>query len=142
SLWSMSGAGHVMNSTRTTSRAPMKVALDTNVLAYAEGINGTEQRAVALEFVRRLPQETTVIPVQVMGELFNVLVRKAGWSRCNARQALLSWRDTFPVVETSPEVMLAAVDLATDHQLGIRDPVRDDRTPEEILGYDEHGLPR
>lgn len=21
-------------------------------------------------------------------------------------------------------------------------PVRDDRTPEEILGYDEHGLPR
>jgi len=39
----------------------MKVALDTNVLAYAEGINGAEQRAVALDFVRRLSQETTVI---------------------------------------------------------------------------------
>jgi len=35
----------------------------------------------------------------------------------------LSWRDTFPVVETSTEVMLAAADLATDHQLGIWDAV-------------------
>jgi predicted nucleic acid-binding protein len=35
----------------------------------------------------------------------------------------LSWRDTFPIVETSPEVMLAAADLATDHQLGIWDAV-------------------
>ncbi len=59
------------------------------------------------------------VPVQVLGELFNVLVREGGRSRGEARDALLSWRDTFPVVETSPEVMLAAVDLAADHQLGI-----------------------
>jgi predicted nucleic acid-binding protein len=35
----------------------------------------------------------------------------------------LSWRDALPVVETSPEIMLAAADLATDHQLGIWDAV-------------------
>jgi len=69
------------------------------------------------------PQEAAVIPVQVLGELFNVLVRKGGKSRSDARDALLSWRDTFPVVETSSEVMLAAADLATDHQLGIWDAV-------------------
>ncbi|MDQ2080091.1 PIN domain-containing protein [Xanthobacteraceae bacterium Astr-EGSB] len=101
----------------------MRVALDTNVLAYAEGVNGAERRGPALGLVQRLPQEATVIPVQVLGELFNVLVRKAGRSRSDARGALLSWRDTFPVIETSPEIMLTAADLATDHQFGIWDAV-------------------
>jgi predicted nucleic acid-binding protein len=101
----------------------VRVAFDTNVLAYAEGIDGAERRDVALNLIRRLPQEAAVIPVQVLGELFNVLIRKGGKSRGDARDALLSWRDTFPVIETSPEVMVAAVDLAADHQLGIWDAV-------------------
>jgi predicted nucleic acid-binding protein len=101
----------------------VRVALDTNILACAEGVNGLEQRDLALDLVRRLSQEATVIPVQVLGELFNVLVRKAGKSHSDARDALLSWRDTFPVVETSPEIMLTAADLAKDHQFGIWDAV-------------------
>lgn len=78
----------------------MKVALDTNILAYAENVNGTGKRDLALDLVRRLPQDAVVIPVQVLGELFNVLVRKAGKSRTDARTTLLEWRDAFSVVET------------------------------------------
>ncbi len=99
----------------------MKVAFDTNVLAYAEGVNGAGRRDTVLELVRALPQEAAIIPVQVLGELFNVLTRKAGRTRADAREALLGWRDAFPVVETTPETMLAAADLATDHQFGIWD---------------------
>jgi predicted nucleic acid-binding protein len=101
----------------------VRVALDTNVLGYAEGINGAERRDAALALIRKLPQEAGVVPIQVLGELFNFLVRKAGKSRREARDALLSWRDTFSVVETSSEAMLAAADLAMDHQLGIWDAV-------------------
>ena len=101
----------------------MKIALDTNVLAYAEGIDGADRRKAALALIRGLPQEAAIVPVQVLGELFNVLVRKAGKSRSDAREAIMSWRDTFPSVETSPEAMQAAIDLATDHQLGIWDAV-------------------
>lgn len=101
----------------------MRVALDTNVLAYAEGVNSNERRDDALALIRQLPQQAAVIPVQVLGELFNVLVRKGGRSRSAARDALLSWHDTFPTVETSPETMLMAADLSTDHQLGIWDAV-------------------
>lgn len=101
----------------------MRVAIDTNVLAYAEGINSAERRDAALALIRQLPQQAAVIPVQVLGELFNVLVRKGGRSRSQARDALLSWRDTFPTAETSPETMLMAADLSTDHQLGIWDAV-------------------
>ena len=101
----------------------MRVAIDTNTLAYAEGVNGEERRERALELVRNLPLDATVIPVQVLGELFNVLTRKAGRSRADAREAILGWRDTFRVAATTPDVMLAAADLATDHQFGIWDAV-------------------
>ena len=40
-----------------------------------------------------------------------------------ARKAVLSWRDAFSLIETSAEAMLAATDLATDHQLSIWDAV-------------------
>ena len=101
----------------------MRVALDTNVLAYAEGVNGAQMRKAALELVEKLPEGTALLPVQTLGELFNLLVRKAKRSPGRARKAILSWRDAFPLVETSADVMLAAADLATDHQLSIWDSV-------------------
>jgi predicted nucleic acid-binding protein len=101
----------------------VRVALDTNVLAYAEGVNGPPMRKIALELVQRLPEGTTLLPVQTLGELFNLLVCKAKRPPAKARKAILSWRDAFPLIETSAEVMLAATDLATDHQLSIWDSV-------------------
>ena len=101
----------------------MRVALDTNILAYAEGVNGAPMRKAALELVQRLPEGTTLLPVQTLGELFNLLVRKAKRPPARARKAILSWQDAFPLIETSAEVMLAAADLATDHQLSIWDSV-------------------
>ncbi len=101
----------------------MRVALDTNVLAYAEGVNGAERQADALDLIRRLPEDAAVVPAQVLGELYTVLVRKGGRSRDEARDAFLSWRDAFAVVETASATMVAAVDLATDHSLSIWDAV-------------------
>ncbi|WP_293857462.1 PIN domain-containing protein [uncultured Alsobacter sp.] len=99
----------------------MRVALDTNVLAYAEGVNGLDKRDRIVDLLERLSPGTVVVPVQVLGELFNVLVRKAGRTPAEARETLLSWTDTFARVPTTPEVMAAAVDLATDHRLSIWD---------------------
>jgi predicted nucleic acid-binding protein len=101
----------------------MRVALDTNVLAYAEGVNGASMKKVALDLVRKLPASGTLLPVQVLGELFNLLVRKAGRPASKARGAILGWRDAFPLIETSEAVILSAVELATDHRLGIWDAV-------------------
>ena len=101
----------------------MRVALDTNVLAYAEGVNGAPMKKVALDLVRKLPASGTFLPVQVLGELFNLLVRKAGRPASRARSAILGWRDAFPLIETSEAVILSAVELAADHRLGIWDAV-------------------
>ena len=101
----------------------MRLALDANILAYAEGINGADMRRTALELVEKLPGDAVLLPVQTLCELFSVLVRKAGRAPAKARKAILSWQDAFSLIETSAEVMFAAADLATDHQLSIWDAV-------------------
>jgi predicted nucleic acid-binding protein len=57
--------------------------------------------------VDELPQRAVVLPVQVLGELFQVLVRKAGRSAKDARSAILGWRNAFALMETSPATLLA-----------------------------------
>jgi predicted nucleic acid-binding protein len=52
-----------------------------------------------------------------------VLVRKAGRSRASARQAVLSWGDAYPLIETSSSVLVTAMDLAVDHKLSTWDAV-------------------
>lgn len=101
----------------------MTIAIDTNVLAYAEGTNGAVMKKRALELIERLPAAAVVIPAQVLGELFNVLVRKAGRPAAGAREAVLTWQDAHDVAPTSSAVMARAADLAADHRLGIWDAV-------------------
>jgi predicted nucleic acid-binding protein len=101
----------------------VRVAIDTNVLAYAEGVNGAAMRDAALDILQKLPPGSTVLPVQTLGELFNVLVRKARQSPAYACNAILTWRDAFPVIGTSAAALVAATELAANHQLGIWDAV-------------------
>jgi predicted nucleic acid-binding protein len=101
----------------------MRIALDTNVLAYAEGVNGAAMRDKALKLIQQLPPQDIVLPAQTLGELFNVLVRKAKRRPVRAREAVLSWRDAYTVAETSAAVIVNAMDLASDHGLSIWDSV-------------------
>ncbi len=101
----------------------MKVGLDTNVLAYAEGTNGIAMKEAAVGLIQKLPSDSVVLPVQALGELFDVLVLKAKRPAASARAAVLSWQDAYPVIDTSSSVMLNAGDLATDHKLRIWDAV-------------------
>lgn len=82
--------------------------------------HGYQQRRDLRRFqlVRQVSTNDGGAPIDVI-----VLVRKAGKSRADARNALSSWRDAFPVIETSLDVMLVAADLAVDHNLGIWDAV-------------------
>jgi predicted nucleic acid-binding protein len=63
------------------------------------------------------------LPVEILGELFNVLVRKAKRRPAGARAVVLSCRDAYPTIETSAAVMIHAMDLAADHGLTIWDAV-------------------
>lgn len=101
----------------------MRIALDSNILVYVEGVNGAAPQKVAAALIAKLPEDSTFLPVQILGELFNVLIKKAKWPPPKARGAVLSWQDTFPLIETSPSILRAGIDLAVGHRLGIWDAI-------------------
>ena len=101
----------------------MRIALDTNILVYAEGLGDDVRRDRILSLLEQLATEDTVIPTQVLGELFTVLVRKANRKSADAQAAILSWRDAYPTTETNEAVLLAATELAVHHHFNIWDAV-------------------
>lgn len=101
----------------------MKIAFDTNVLVYAEGVDDVVRRDLALELLERVPSRAVALPVQVLGELFSVLVRKAKYSRTEARRVVLKWRNAVVTIGTSATAFAAAVDLAASHGLTIWDAI-------------------
>lgn len=99
----------------------MRVALDTNIVAYAEGVGDARRQNLALEVLAGLGKCDVMLPAQVLGELFVVLLRKAGRARSDVRRAVLEWHDGFAVEDTTAPAMLAALDLVVDHELGLWD---------------------
>ncbi len=99
----------------------MQVALDTNVLAYAEGVGDAARCNAARELIAALPEDAVLVPVQVLGELHRVLTGKAGRSADDARDALLGWADAFSVADSTWTAMAGATDGAADHGVPIWD---------------------
>jgi predicted nucleic acid-binding protein len=98
------------------------IAIDTNILAYVEGIDDVERQVLSRAVVRGLPGKAVVIPMQALGELFNVLVRR-GWSAAHARGAIFAWHDGYRTSPTTETAMIEAIDLAVDHRFRIWDSV-------------------
>ncbi len=95
----------------------MRVAIDTNVLAYAEGLGDAKRCKKAADLIAKLDATNVVLPAQVLGELYGVLTRKAARGANEARDAVLSWGDAFDVADSTHAAITAACDLAATHQL-------------------------
>lgn len=101
----------------------MRVALDTNILVYAEGVNGAERKQRARAILLDYAEDEIVIPVQALGELFAVLTRKGGWTAEAARDAVMAWHDSFVIAATSTSVLLEAMELVIRHQFSFWDAI-------------------
>ena len=99
----------------------MRVALDTNILAYAEGLGDDVRCSAAMQLVAQLPVASVVLLAQTLGELTRVLTGKARRSPTAAREAVLGWADSFAVADSSWTAFQAALDLVVDHQLPMWD---------------------
>ena len=99
----------------------MRVAFDTNILAYAEGIGDTEHRDNTMGLIERIPQENVLLPAQALGELYRVLTGKAKRPSGGARNTILQWADSFETADSTWTAFQSAFDLAVDHQLSLWD---------------------
>ncbi len=99
----------------------MRVALDTNILAYLAGVSaGPEDDAKISEVRQTISQlaaiSSLVAPLQALGELF-VVLRRTGMSPIEAREAVLEFSQGLATAPASEQTMLAALDLVVDHKL-------------------------
>jgi len=99
----------------------MRVALDTNILAYAEGVGDAHRCAGAIRLIEQLPTGLVLLPAQTLGELFRVLTGKAKRDAGLVREAIMTWADSFEVADSTWTAIQAAIDLAIDHRLQIWD---------------------
>lgn len=88
------------------------IALDTNVLVYAEGFRDVwkVRRAEALGI--GLPPDRVVLPVQVLAELYRVLVRKVRLTPDEARTRVYRWHAVFPTPPYDANLLERAIDMA------------------------------
>lgn len=67
----------------------MRAALDTNLLVYAEGFGDRPRVDASRALLQRL------------AELFRVLTGKAGRSALEAQEAVLSWMEAYPTLDST-----------------------------------------
>jgi predicted nucleic acid-binding protein len=99
----------------------IRVALDSNILAYLAGVSraaADEEKIGAIRaLVRRLtPAASLIAPVQALGELF-VVLRRGGTPAEEARALLIEFAGAFGTSVSESRTMLAAADLVVDHKL-------------------------
>jgi predicted nucleic acid-binding protein len=99
----------------------VRVALDTNVLIYAEGLNDEVRRDRALEVIEALPANGVAIPVQVLGEVHRLLVRNGGRTPAQAALAASRWANAFDTLPSTETAMRDALAITEAHGLQIWD---------------------
>lgn len=99
----------------------MKIALDTNILAYAEGVDDVPRRDRAKWIIGRLGVGRLVVPTQVAGELYNVLGRKKGWTAAASARAVEHWADMLGLTPHGADTFAQALKLSVSHQKQIWD---------------------
>jgi predicted nucleic acid-binding protein len=101
----------------------VKFALDTNVLAYAAGVDDATRQRRANAIIAAIGAADLVLPSQVAGELYNVLTRKDRHSRQDAVEIVQEWIDLLTLTVHSPMTFATAIRLAADHKLQMWDSI-------------------
>ncbi len=99
----------------------MKIALDTNVLAYSVGLvvaleDREKVQASRAMIADLMTSAKLVVPVQVLGELFHLTRRRTDDLEF-ARTSVVQAAERFETVASTQDRLLAAIDLATAHKL-------------------------
>lgn len=100
----------------------MRIAVDTNVFGYAAGIGQDDvKRGQAEWFLKAIRPADLVMPTQVAGEFYNILVKKGGYPPMLARKIVEDWSRAVSVAAPTTTSMLKAIETAGWQDLQIWD---------------------
>lgn len=101
----------------------MRIALDTNVILYAEGVNDENRRDLALRLINAIGTSNLVVPLQVLGETLNRLTRGTHMKKAEAVARLAPWFENIRTQDTDRTVFEGARDLVAKHHFQIWDAI-------------------
>ncbi len=101
----------------------MRVALDSNVMIYAEGSTDPARRDRAIEVIGAIAAIDLLIPVQAAGETLRWLVGKGGLSGEAAAQRAALWTAEYATQATDIAVFNAARLLVSNHGFQVWDAI-------------------
>lgn len=102
----------------------MRIAVDTNVLGYAEGLDDRWKQARASDVLAAVTAHELVMPLQVSAELHSLIRRRRRTDTAQAGDAVARWMRLFQLhPETTASVFELALTLARDHRLQIFDAI-------------------
>jgi predicted nucleic acid-binding protein len=99
----------------------MLIALDSNVIAYAEGIGDAGRCQKASSIVQSLPPQSILIPTQSLLELLYVLKRKGRKSPEDAQKIVQRWINTNRTANSTATSLQTAIEIATAHDFQVFD---------------------
>lgn len=101
-----------------------RIAIDTNVLLYAEGLNDVARLTQATDLLTRLRQRhKLLVPIQVLGEFVRVLRRKARMTPAQIDRSVDKLTQDAELCGTTPTAFAFARRLTSQHGLDIWDAV-------------------
>lgn len=101
----------------------MKVALDTNVIAKAEGLHDDDMRLKAKQVIEAIGPHRIVVPIQALNELAFLLFKKLRRPRNDVGVTITIWMETYGTIDTTQSVFRDALSLSALHKLQIFDAV-------------------
>jgi predicted nucleic acid-binding protein len=105
----------------------VRIALDTNIIVYAEGVrraDGDElKHSAALRLIGNMAEQEMCLSIQALAELHSVLVRKGGIAPTEASSRVRLWASRAELIETDAALFQQSLDFAAAHGLQIFDAI-------------------
>jgi predicted nucleic acid-binding protein len=101
----------------------MKVALDSNVMIYSEGLTEDHRNAIAQNVLSAIAPDQLVIPIQSVSETMYWLIVRAKMPRIEASKRAQFWLSNYFSQAVTISVMTAAMEVVTTHGLQVFDAI-------------------
>lgn len=102
----------------------IRIAFDTNVVGYAEGLDDPDRQLRAADLVEALRSQALALPLQAAAELHRLLMRRRKIDPAQATSTVLRWQGKLQIhPPTTATVLEGALDLAAERRLQIFDAI-------------------
>jgi predicted nucleic acid-binding protein len=101
----------------------MLIALDSNIIIYAEGLIDDPRNEQARELIEAIPTLNLIVPVQAIGETLRWLIGRAKLPKATAIQRISKWTAHYETQATTLAVWQHARELISGHNFQVWDAV-------------------